>query len=118
MGRRKSRSQRSVQMPTDTGGGEYPATSFAKINETLDAEHQGMFDALDTFYNAAIKHWDTEKKLFQEGQSRVSENHPDISGMWQEHDKQHAGLIDRIVQIKQDITAHIENYDKPQFHWT
>ena len=97
--------------------GNYPDTSFSKINEFLDTEHTGIFDALDNFYNKAIQHWNSEKKLFQEGQAKLPSGHPDITGMWQEHEQHHTELIDRIIQMKKDIITHIENYDKPQFHW-
>jgi hypothetical protein len=111
------RTIRSAQM-SNVKGGNYPDTSFSKISESLDNEHKSIFDALDHFYNVVLEHWNSEKKLFQEGKARLPSNHPDITSMWQEHEQQHTGLIDRIVQIKQDIISHIENYDKPQFHWT
>ena len=89
-------------------------TSFKKIDE----EHQGMANALKKFHELAVAHWKTEEKLFLEGKMRIPKDHPhNVDALWREHDQKHKEFIQRIVQMKKDIVAHIKDYDIPHFHF-
>lgn len=93
-------------------------TNFVKINSTLDSEHQDLFDTLDKVYETSKAHFETEKKLFDEGKAKLCSGHSNVSNMWIDHDNDHNHLLDLINQLKQAWIDHIQQYDKPHFHWT
>ena len=112
--------QNEKQKPTQSLTELRPITnnSFSKINGTLEAEHEGIMNALDSVYNLSKNHYDTEKRMFIQGQEKLCSGHSDVTGMWTEHDNAHSNLLEQINQLKQQFINHIENYDKPHFHWT
>ena len=92
---------------------DLPKTSF----KLLDDQHDEMAAAVDALYDVCKNHWDTEDKLYQEGLSKMPDNHKPTHDLWAEHTAQHKAFLEKIAGLKVDIAAHIEKYDIPQLHW-
>lgn len=110
----KPQSQNIIPISTST---ENVDSSFAKITDSIDTEHQDIINALDSVYNLSRSHYDTEKALFTTGKTKLCSGHSDVTRMWTEHDQDHSSLLDKVIQLKKDFISHVENYDKPHFHW-
>ncbi len=91
-----------------------PKTSFKIIND----EHYDMFKLLDEFYKHCKDHWETEEKIFEEGKKKIPESHVNVDPLWEEHNNEHKKFIKRIEVMKEDIIKHIEQYDRPHFHFS
>ena len=85
--------------------------------KTIDNEHQDIVNAIDQLHNVCVKHWKTEDKYFDMGLSKLPPDHKDITSDIKQQTEQHKNFIDRIEHMKMEIVNHINDYDKPHFHW-
>lgn len=113
----KNEKPRTTQNITPISTSTENDSSFAKITDSIDTEHQEIMNALDSVYNLSKSHGDTERTLFTTGKTKLCSGHSDVTRMWTEHDQDHSSLLDKVIQLKKDFISHIENYDKPHFHW-
>jgi hypothetical protein len=44
-------------------------------------------------------------------------NHRDTTQEWESHNKEHKDLLDKIKEMKNTISQHINEKDKKDFHW-
>ena len=85
--------------------------------KTIDNEHQDIVNAIDQLHNVCVKHWKTEDKYFDMGLSKLPPDHKDITSDIKQHTEQHKNFINKIEHMKMEIVNHINDYDKPHFHW-
>ena len=83
----------------------------------IDNEHQDIVNAIDQLHNVCVKHWKTEDKYFDMGLSKLPPKHKDITSDIKQHTEQHKNFINKIEHMKIEIVNHINDYDKPHFHW-
>lgn len=88
-----------------------------EINRTLDREHREIFKNLDRLYNSCEKHWKTEERMYAQGLQKMPSNHKDITQDWESHNNEHKDLLDKIKEIGNTISQHIDEKDKKDFHW-
>ena len=88
-----------------------------EINRTLDREHREIFKNLDNLYNSCEKHWKTEERMYVQGLQKMPSNHRDTTQEWESHNKEHKDLLDKIKEMKNTISQHINEKDKKDFHW-
>jgi len=88
-----------------------------EINRTLDREHREIFKNLDNLYNSCEKHWKTEERMYAQGLQKMPSNHKDITQDWESHNNEHKELLDKIKEMKNTISRHIDEKDEKHFHW-
>jgi hemerythrin len=88
-----------------------------EINRTLDKEHREIFKNLNKLYNSCEKHWKTEEIMYAQGVQKMPINHKDTTQDWESHNKNHKDLLDKIKEMKNTISQHINEKDKKDFHW-
>ena len=93
-------------------------SSFLKINDRFDKEHNDILNAFDNLYDKCEKHWKTENEYFKKGLKKLPKNHEDVIKKWKPHEQEHINLLETIKKAKNDVINHIQDKDGPDFHWT
>ena len=94
------------------------SSSFLKINNRFDKEHNDILNAFDNLYDKCEKHWKTENEYFKMGLKKLPKNHVDVNNKWKLHEQEHITLLETIKETKNNVIKHIHDRDGPDFHWT